>query len=115
MTYTRAQYMNKEVSHQDYYASFCTESYIQYVIRTIGGDRIKASTNINLNDIPLKEWDSLETMTVCMIGTSIRQAEGQVSLSSCVCAAKAAALIWLNQELQQELNRKFGLTFPTII
>jgi len=96
--YTRAQYMAKEVDHQTYYASFCTESYIQYVIDRIGGDRILASTDIHLNDIPLKEWDNLEAVTRLMIGKSIRKAEGQVSLADCVCAAKAAAKVWMDRQ-----------------
>jgi hypothetical protein len=91
--FTRSQYMNKEVSHQEYYAQFCNQWVFALVERNIGLDVILASKDPHFNDIPLLWWDRLEDNIRAMVGSKIRQAEGQCSLSDCVCTAKAAARI----------------------
>lgn len=91
--YTRQQYMANEVTHQEYYGQFCSDSVIRLVTDRIGKDQILRSTNPHFNDIPLKQWDNLEPVIRMMVGSSIRKLNGQVSLSDCVCVAKAAARI----------------------
>jgi len=56
---TRKEYMDKEYTHEEYYGQFVNDAIIKIVGDSIGVDRIKASTDKHLNDIPLKEWDNL--------------------------------------------------------
>jgi hypothetical protein len=67
---TRAQYMERSgevfraggdtmAVHRAYYAQYVNEHTIDYVVRCIGGERLLASTDPHLNDIPLREWDGL--------------------------------------------------------
>jgi hypothetical protein len=100
---TRKQYMNKEVSHQDYYAQFVTETILDTVRSRIGTKRILKSTDPHFNDIPLQLWDNLapairmtcgKSLSVSNASTCSREVKlGGVSLSDCVCVAKAAAKI----------------------
>ena len=57
--FTRKQYMDKEVTHRQYYGQFVTDATKQRVLRCIGETRLMASTDEHLNDIPLEKWDSL--------------------------------------------------------
>ncbi len=57
--YTRKQMMNGEVSFNKYMDQFVTEGMVQTVFIAIGVERIKNSSDKHLNDIPLREWDSL--------------------------------------------------------
>jgi hypothetical protein len=59
MKYTREQYMNHECSHREYHAQFVNESVKNRVVYAIGMDKLLASTDKHLNDIPLKMWDTL--------------------------------------------------------
>lgn len=93
MTYTRKQYLNDEVDHQTYYAQFATPAVIGLVGQVIGRDRILASEDPHLNDIPLRLWDSLHHSILNLVGSAINTANGGngISLSDTVCTAKAAA------------------------
>lgn len=91
--YTRQQYMANEVTHQEYYGQFCSNSVIRLVTDRIGMDQILRSTNPHFNDIPLNQWDNLEPVIRMMVGSTLQKLNGQVSLSDCVCVAKAAARI----------------------
>jgi hypothetical protein len=59
MKYTRKQYIDKEVTHRQYYGQFVNDWLKTIVSNSIGIDRIKASTDDRFNDIPLAEWDQL--------------------------------------------------------
>jgi hypothetical protein len=72
--------MNKEISHQEYYAQFVTKSILDTVRRCIGTSRILKSEDQHFNDIDLKSWDNLYVIN-------------WGSLSDSVCVAKAAARI----------------------
>ena len=90
--FTRKQYMDKEVTHTEYYGQFVDGVMQEQVGLRIGVNRIINSKDKHLNDIPLKEWDNMEIMVRQHCGTSISMASGcGVSLSDCVCVAKAAA------------------------
>lgn len=94
MAYTRKQYMSnpQPCTHQEYYQQFVTPALRGMVADFIGKERILASTDENLNDIPLKKWDALSTMVTLQVGHLIGAANnGGISLSDCVCTAKAAA------------------------
>lgn len=90
---TRKQYLNGEVSHHDYYAQF-GKHLVSLVGSRFGIDRIKASTDPHFNDIPLNKWDNLAITVRMTVGRMLAEANGGgVSLSDCVCSAKAAAQI----------------------
>lgn len=55
INFTRKQYMEGEVNHDDYYGQFVTDG----VIRLLDQDRVKNSTDPHFNDIPLLHWDRL--------------------------------------------------------
>jgi hypothetical protein len=59
MTYTRKQYLNKECSHREYYSQFVDDCIRARVCLFVGKDRILASTDEHLNDIPLDVWDAI--------------------------------------------------------
>lgn len=105
MTYfTRTDYMSSPVhaqgteeeraaAHRRYYAQFVTPSIKHLVMSRIGVDRIKASTHPHMSDIPLKEWDNLDS-AIRPTGASIHKKINGVcawSLSDTVCVAKEAA------------------------
>jgi hypothetical protein len=92
-TFTRAQYLNDECTHEQYYGQFVTGHLTDAVVNLIGLDRIKASSDPYLNDIPLKAWDNLQPLVMSFAGAAIGKANGSggVALSDCVCTAKAAA------------------------
>lgn len=94
MKYTRKQYMNKEVSHSEYYGQW-GEKLTGIVGKCIGVDVIEHSTDPHFNDVPLYKWDRLAQMIRQCVGRDIAKANGTggVSLSDCVCAAKSAASI----------------------
>lgn len=91
MKHTRKERMKGECTHNEYYDQFVTKGVIN-LVKSIGEDRIKKSTDEHFNDIPLKEWDGLHRYILGMAGRSIAEASnGGVSLSDTVCVAKAAA------------------------
>ena len=90
--YTRKQYLNKECSFNEYYEQF-GQHLTHDVEAFIGKDKIINSTDSSFNDIPLKEWDQLAPIVRITVGRAIAEANGTggISLSDCVCSAKAAA------------------------
>ena len=93
-TFNRKQYINGGCTHQEYYAQFGV-SLVDFVERSIGRERILSSTDKYFNDIHLREWDNLGGGVMAICGRAIAEANGSggVSLSDCVCSAKAAARI----------------------
>lgn len=100
----RKEYLDGKISHNDYYMQFATEEMRRQVEREIGVDRIKASTDEHLNDIPLHLWDGLSGCmfrgSMCMVrptvskecADKIKEAEeGGVSPATLVCIYKAIA------------------------
>lgn len=57
--FTHKDYMDKKCSHREYFAQFVTNGTLNAVSRSIGKDRIVASTDPHFNDIPLRKWDAL--------------------------------------------------------
>jgi hypothetical protein len=103
--YTRQQYMAdsyKEgmVAHRRYFGQFVTQRTIHRVVDAIGADRIKASTDEHMNDIPLYLWDRLVTM---LPGSArFKEAGDYYTLANGVCLAKEAARQWLEQQQGEE-------------
>ena len=79
MKYTRKQYMSGEVTFQQYYGQFVTQQTKNTVTSNISVNRLLASTDEHLNDIPLIEWDRMHGLL------------GGNSLCETVCIAKEAA------------------------
>ena len=59
--FTRAQYLNNECTHEQYYTQFVTPHIISVVKDNIGINIIKKALqeNENLNSIPLTRWDAV--------------------------------------------------------
>ena len=92
LMFTRKQYMNKEISHHDYYLQFADESTRQWIRSVIGLDRLNKSTDKHLNDIHLSIWDGYSISMAPDVRLKISEANnGGVSLSDAVCIAKACA------------------------
>lgn len=98
LKFNRKAYMAGECTHQQYYAQFATPAVIRLVGNHIGVSRIVMSADEHFNDIPLREWDALEPSIRSLVGREIAEANKStsggvacISLSDCVCAAKAAA------------------------
>ena len=56
---TRKEYLDGLYTHEQYYGQFVNNRIKTIVLEEIGLERLKASTDPNLNDIPLLEWDDL--------------------------------------------------------
>jgi hypothetical protein len=83
------------VAHRRYFGQFVTQRTINRVVQSIGADRIKASTNEHMNDIPLHLWDRL---VPGLPGSSrFKEAGDWYTLANGVCLAKEAARQWLEQ------------------
>lgn len=94
--FTRKQRLAEECTHREYFGQFVTPALTSYVVAQIGGDRLLASTDPHLNDIPLQEWDDMQMAVRNMIGTPMAKIGiTGISLSDCVCAAKEAAHQWI--------------------
>lgn len=108
---TRAQYANslprpgesdaefevrRRAEHRAYYAQFVGREARAYVARAIGAERLRASTDPSLNDIPLPEWDRLARFLP--LALSFRAAGDFASPGGLVCAAKEAARQWIEQD-----------------
>lgn len=86
---TRQEYMQDSTNlHHDYYSQFVTPCIKQRVERTIGIDRIKASTAEHFNDIPLAEWSAMYPIYSVKLSKQLGECS---SISTAVCIAKAAA------------------------
>lgn len=93
---TRKEYvkLGTTKAHREYWGQFVTHELIEAVVGHVGSKNILASTDKHFNDIPLKVWDDLAPVVKMYSGAKIREYEGQISLSDCVCTAKEAARLW---------------------
>jgi hypothetical protein len=98
---TRTQYMNKEISHFDYYSQFVSEETKQYVLRDLTAEQIqKALDNgdehLNKIKIPFNNmgqgggwwWDDAPINQKL-----VRELGDSLSRSTFTCVSKAAAQI----------------------
>lgn len=97
---TRKEYMNKEVSHHDYYSQFITEGTLNYVLSTFGMEKLLASKDEHLNDICKHSnggagnwaWDYAPINR-----KALYEAGGTYSYSTITCVAKACARNLINE------------------
>lgn len=100
--FTRAQYLNKECTHREYWAQFVTPSMKAMVKSNIGLERLQRSRNEYFSDVTtLKDWDWMKDATFRMLNM-VKWREIQYpeyagltsvgwSLSDNVCLLKEAA------------------------
>lgn len=97
---TRQQYLAKQATHREYYAQFVTDLMIRQVVGAIGEKRLLASTDPALNDIPLREWDTLAPVTVTQtISQAMRERGDYPILAGSGSILKEAARQWLDQQI----------------
>lgn len=94
--FTRKQLMNRECSHQEYYSQFVTPWIKQLVVKSIGIERLLKSTDPYLNDIPLREWDSL-SFGFMISKEQLKKCGDFETLASKVCILKQAANMIINE------------------
>lgn len=87
--FTRKQYLDKECTHDQYYAQFVTPEVIHLVLVCIGEARIMGSKCPHFNDIPLWEWDRIAPRL--SVGERLRECGDYPTMAGKVCILKAAA------------------------
>ncbi len=91
---TRQQYLNKEISHQEYYESLADTAGLSFGHSFIS--KVKQALNSgdeNLNSIPLNTWDNMcgFDLNNPYLGTELKKRGDFYSLSCGVCMRKAKA------------------------
>lgn len=104
---TRKQYMNKEATFKEYYGQFSSPSVVACVVSYIGVDRLLASTDEHLNDIPMHLWDNApwfgmqRAIGEANLSTHCKKDRDSgklfTSLSDKVCCLKVAAHKWIEE------------------
>lgn len=79
--------------HMAYFSQYVNQWTIDCVLQRIGKERLLASRDSHLNDIPLKLWDALPMTN--HIASKAKEFGDNTSLSTKVCVYKCAAQIWL--------------------
>ncbi len=107
--FTRKQYMDKKVTHQEFYSQFVTEATKRFILRDLTVEQIKealASGDEHLNEIKIPYnnmgrstsgrwwWDDAPINT-----TLVKEAGDNLSQSTHTCVAKVAARMLVDQEL----------------
>lgn len=87
--WTRSEYLDKVCTHREYWAQFVTP-YIKRLVETRFGSRLLSSRDPHFNDIPLDEWDRINTPSLFAIDEN---GDGKrfYSLSNGTCIMKEAA------------------------
>lgn len=91
---TRQDYMNKLVSHADYYRAIYREAHISYVNSDML-PRIKAALadgDEHLNTIPLWIWDGMSICTARILRPVFKAHGDFYSIAGGICAHKQAAI-----------------------
>ena len=70
--YTRAQYLNKECTHREYWAQFVTKRMRDMVLRNIPLERLQRSQNEYFSDVTqLADWDVMKNATFAMLNQKV--------------------------------------------
>jgi len=90
---TRRDYMDGKATFSEYYAQFITPELVEAVKAKIGIDKVKASKDPHLNDIPLAKWDSIffDYNLKKGIEKKMQEVGEYLSLAGAVCTAKECA------------------------
>jgi len=93
---TRQDYLDvssaDDTAHRRYNAQFVSVGMVNAIESRIGLSRLLASTDEHLNDIPLNEWDRLDSLLISY-GTNhrLKQHGDFITMAGIVCIAKEAA------------------------
>lgn len=79
--------------HHAYFAQFVTSEVTETLLSYIRPERLLASRDIHLNDVPLHLWDNLPYLPIIM--SKAKEFGDNTSLSTKVCVYKTAARLWL--------------------
>jgi hypothetical protein len=90
---TRNQYMNREISHAEFYRSVYQAAGISMARSPLLPKVREALANgdEHLNSIPLQMWDSMATNAQAAIARALREHGDFYSLGDGVCTLKQAA------------------------
>ena len=90
--FSRADYLAKKCTHQQYYSQFVNDTIQSRVKGAFGIDAIKDAMliNENLNTIPIGKWDVLANNLYNVSGL-LKDAGDFLTLAGGVCIAKEAA------------------------
>lgn len=90
--FTRAQYLNKECSHEQYYNQFVNDTIKQTVLNMFTKEKIREEYNkdSNLNTLPLSKWDKI-AQNLFNVSPKLKEAGDYLTLAGGVCIAKSAA------------------------
>lgn len=88
-TYTRAQYLNHECTHREYYAQFVNDSIRAIVKEAI--PEIFRSKDEHFNDISLRRWDMLVSFIPYPVAGKLKELGDYMTLAGGVCILKEAA------------------------
>jgi len=86
--YTREDYLADRCTHREYYAQFVTEEMKARLLRYLGIERLLASKDEHLNDIPLRTWDLFIAYPLAI---SLKSVGDYSTIAGNVCIAKEAA------------------------
>lgn len=91
--YTRKQYLEGEVSHEEYYGQFVDSYTKRLVPATIEEIRQAHNADKHLNKIPLKKWDDMAAFVKHWeLGEKLKAAGELLTLSVQVCILKRSAI-----------------------
>ena len=99
--YTRKQYLEDssvdgKAAHRRYYGQFVTSRTIHSVVSAIGSEKLLASTEFYMNDIPMHLWYALVPR---LPGSeNFSKAGDYYTNAGGVCLAKEAACQWVEQQ-----------------
>lgn len=88
---TRQQYLNKEATHQEYYAQFVTPGIKQRVRHAFSIESLIDGKDDHFNNIPLEQWVSLLPVVPFEINSKIKQCNDFATKAGVVCILKEAA------------------------
>lgn len=86
---SRHEYVTGKFSHREYYAQFVTSRIKAIVTQQITLEKLLASTDEHLNDIPMSLWDRLPSQEIPV--HKMRQCGDYLTSSGEVCIFKEAA------------------------
>lgn len=93
---TRSQYMNKEISYNEYYAQFVTESLKKFVLSHFGKEKLEkhlaADDMFHEDHIKLEKWNDLYGICHSLVSQKkIKEAGEGFAPATSVCILKEAA------------------------
>jgi hypothetical protein len=95
----REDYLNNNITFEEYYAPMVTEDLIGSVVHFFGIERLNIaySKDIHFNTIPLQEWDNIAGI---VNRQAFKNAGDSWSIAGAVCALKLAAKIAVTREVK---------------